>query len=141
MYGLPNQQAPNQPFPPHVGRPPGSLHQVLGMAFQARREGRPTPPTIYGRFEFDLAMSLGPVPITFSTETQNNLPANRAVCPPMPWVPPPGTVSAGPSRVGSPASLLSTRTVDLTGRRSATSPPLRGPSPLQGPSAAPLQID
>ena len=46
------------------------------MAFQARREGRPAPPTIYGRLEFDLSMSLGPVPITFTTEPQNNIPAN-----------------------------------------------------------------
>ena len=143
MYGRPNQQAPpNQPFPPHVGPPPGSVHQVLGMAFQARREGRPAPPTIYGRLEFDLSMSLGPVPITFSTEPQNNIPANRPMRPPVAWVPPPGTLSAGPSRVGSPASLLGTRTIDPTGRMSATSPPLRGPSPLQGPSAGPpMQID
>nr|VWP00562.1 Multicopper oxidase [Ganoderma boninense] len=110
------------------------------MAFAARREGRPAPPTVYGRLEYDLSTSFGPVPITFSHEPQNNVPANRAARPPMPWT---------PSRTGSPASQLA---IDLAGRRSAdptrrsaTSPPaLPPPQMLNAPSSSPpsqLAID
>ncbi|KAI0757840.1 hypothetical protein C8Q80DRAFT_124417 [Daedaleopsis nitida] len=139
MYGRQPMHPP--PMPANFGPPPGSIHHVLGMAFQARREGRPAPPTIYGRFEFDLSHSMGPVPISFSTEPQNNVPANRPR-PPMPWTPP-----LPPSRTGTPASTLSAdlasrRNMDPTGRANATSPPLRGNAaspPLRGPS--PAQID
>ncbi|KAI0638709.1 hypothetical protein C8Q77DRAFT_15 [Trametes polyzona] len=144
MYG----RAP-APHPPPIPRGPpiGSIHHVLQIAMAARREGRPAPPTIYGRFEYDLASSVGPVPITFSLEPQNNVPANRAVRPPMPWT------GAGPSRTGSPASMMSAgapgaasgpgmaapeiggrRSTDPAGRQNAMSPPLQGGTPPLGAS-------
>ncbi|EIW51903.1 uncharacterized protein TRAVEDRAFT_54319 [Trametes versicolor FP-101664 SS1] len=130
MYG-------RQPAAPPVptGPPAGSVFQVLQIAFVARREGRPAPPTIYGRFEYDLSTSIGPVPITFSLEPQNNIPANRAR-PPMPW-----TGAQGPSRTGLPASgmgmgggppggeLAGRRSVDPAGRQNAMSLPGRMMSP------------
>ncbi|KAI0363128.1 hypothetical protein BV20DRAFT_1031812 [Pilatotrama ljubarskyi] len=129
MYG--RQPAP-APAPMPTGPPPGSIHHVLQLALAARREGRPAPPTIYGRFDYDLSASIGPVPISFSLEPQNNVPANRAK-PPMPW-------SAAPSRTGSPASQMSVdpsgrRSADPAGRRNATSPPLQqAVPPVAGPS-------
>ncbi|KAI0935551.1 hypothetical protein AcV5_003953 [Taiwanofungus camphoratus] len=39
--------------------------------------GRHRQTTIYGRFEHDLASSIGPVPISFSLEPQMSIPANR----------------------------------------------------------------
>ena len=140
MYGRPQQMQQPLPPPQHMGPPPGSIHYFLAMAFAARREGRPAPPTVYGRFEYDLSTSFGPVPITFSHEPQNNVPANRAARPPMPWT---------PSRTGSPASQLA---IDLAGRRSAdptrrsaTSPPALPPTQmLNAPGSSPpsqLAID
>ncbi|KAI0353294.1 hypothetical protein OH77DRAFT_648037 [Trametes cingulata] len=128
MYG--RQPAP-VPAPVPTGPPPGSIHHVLQLALAARREGRPAPPTIYGRFEYDLSSSIGPVPISFSLEPQNNIPANRAR-PPMPW-------SAAPSRTGSPASQMTVdstgrRSADPAGRRNAMSPPLQAVPPVAGPS-------
>ncbi|KAI0654292.1 hypothetical protein C8Q70DRAFT_884551, partial [Cubamyces menziesii] len=121
MYG--RQPAPAVP-PAPSGPPPGSVHHVLHLVFAARREGRPAPPTIYGRFEYDLSTSIGPVPITFTLEPQNNVPANRPMRPPMPWT------SMPPSRTGSPASQMSVdptgrRSTDPVGRHNAMSPPAR----------------
>lgn len=69
------------------GPPPGTILHSLNMVLIARHEGRPGRTTIYGKFERDLASSLGPVPITFSVD------------PPPP--PPHMTASAhGPRMVG-----------------------------------------
>ena len=38
---------------------------------------RPRLVTIYGNFERELASSVGPVPVTFSLEPQNNVPAHH----------------------------------------------------------------
>ncbi|KAI0668812.1 hypothetical protein C8Q78DRAFT_946929, partial [Trametes maxima] len=138
MYG--RQPAPHPPPPIPSGPPPGSIHHILQVVLAARREGRSTPPTIYARFEWDLALSVGPVPISFAFEPQNNVPANRALRPLMPW-----TGTGAPSRTGSPASLMNApvsapgppgpgNAGDLSGRRSADpagrqqnalSPPIR----------------
>ncbi|KAH9851256.1 hypothetical protein C2E23DRAFT_715098, partial [Lenzites betulinus] len=130
MYG--RQPAP-QPMPMPPGPPTGRAQYVLQMAYEALRAGRPAPPTIYGRFDYDLSASIGPVPVTFSVEPQNNVPANRAR-PPMPW----GAMGLpGPSRTGSPASVMSAgagagvgspelggrRSADPAGRQNAMSPP------------------
>ena len=110
---------------------------MLGAAFAARREGRPAPPTIYGRFEYELALSMGPVPVSFTHEPQNNVPAHRAQRPPMPWTPPSRTGTPA-GRVGSPAIGAGVGVGVGVGvgigaggeravpTRSATSPPIQG---------------
>ena len=125
MYNRQPMPAPQRPQ--HVGPPLGSSLHILNAAFAARREGRQVPPTIYGRFEYELTLSMGPVPVTFTHEPQNNVPANRAR-PPMPWVP--------PSRTGTPASRAASPAIHQAGlgmgsglgmgvpQRSATSPPI-----------------
>ncbi|CDO78290.1 hypothetical protein BN946_scf184674.g12 [Trametes cinnabarina] len=128
MYG--RQPVPHLPSVP-TGPPPGSVQYALQCIVSARREGRPAPPTIYGRLEYDLAASIGPVPVSFGLEPQNNVPANRPARPPVQWTAPP------PSRTGTPASQAST-SVDLSGRRSADPagrknamlPPLQGAAGL-----------
>ncbi|KAI9059860.1 hypothetical protein FKP32DRAFT_1579071 [Trametes sanguinea] len=124
MYG--RHPVPHVP-PAPTGPPPGSVHHALHAIISARREGRPAPPTIYGRLEYDLSASIGPVPVSFGLEPQNNIPANRPARPPVQWTAPP------PSRTGTPASQASAsgdpsgrRSADPTGRQNAISPPLQG---------------
>lgn len=81
-----------------TGPQPGSVTHTLHMALAARGDPyRPRVVTIYGKFERELASSIGPVPISFSLEPQNNIPANHPKPPPSPSPVPPvgdGPVSA-----------------------------------------------
>lgn len=72
MYGR-QPVGPGQPMPPS-GPPPGSAFQILRMAL-AYSQARLT--TIYARFDYDLASSAGPVPISFSLDPPMDIPANR----------------------------------------------------------------
>ncbi|KAI0344356.1 TBC-domain-containing protein [Trametopsis cervina] len=61
-----------------AGPPPGSLIHTLQMVNAARHDPfRPRLATFYGKFDRELASSVGPVPIAFSLEPQSNVPANR----------------------------------------------------------------
>ncbi|OBZ78654.1 TBC1 domain family member 10B [Grifola frondosa] len=77
MYG--RQPPISRAFSPPGAPPVGSVVHTLNMALAMRREGRSMRTTIYGRFDYDLAGSIGPVPVTFSLEPQMNVPANRPV--------------------------------------------------------------
>ncbi|KAI8977786.1 hypothetical protein BD414DRAFT_155730 [Trametes punicea] len=134
MYG--RQPAPHiQPGP--TGPPPGSIHHALQLVLTARREGRPAPPTIYGRLEYDLSTSIGPVPISFGLEPQNNVPARRPARPPIPWTAVPA------SRTDSPASQTSAsvepsgrRSADQAGRQKTMSPPLQNGAAAASPGSS-----
>ncbi|KAA1476351.1 hypothetical protein DENSPDRAFT_843281 [Dentipellis sp. KUC8613] len=60
-----------------AGMAPSGLIRTLQMASAARfgPNGRPRLTTIFGVMDQDLLMSLGPVPISFSLEPPNNVPA------------------------------------------------------------------
>ncbi|KAI0056890.1 hypothetical protein BV25DRAFT_1533903 [Artomyces pyxidatus] len=75
MYGRFMQQPSQQP----EALPTGSLIHTLRMASATRYgpNGRPRLTTIYGVTERQLAESLGPVPISFSLDPPNDIPANR----------------------------------------------------------------
>lgn len=75
MYG---RQPYNTMHQAPVGPIPGSLMHTIHMALTARGDPmRPRIVTIYGRFEHDLGSAMGPVPISFTLEPPNNIPANR----------------------------------------------------------------
>lgn len=83
---------PPPPPPPGAAMPAGSVVHTIHMARGAmyHPSGAPRQPTFYGRLEVDLSMSNGPVPVSFSLEPPQAVPANR--------MPPPSPVSAaGPS--------------------------------------------
>ncbi len=88
MYG---RQAPHQaPQGYQTGPPPGSAIYTLHMALVMRGDPmRPRQMTIYGRFELDLSSSIGPVPVFFTLEPPNNIPANRFRPPTAPSSPAP----------------------------------------------------
>ena len=70
---------PSMMHPPHIGPSTGTALHTIQMALSNRYDalGRPKRPTIYGKLEQELSMSIGPVPISFSLEPPNNIPANR----------------------------------------------------------------
>ena len=61
-------------MPSPTGPPVGSVVHTIGLALGVAHVRRVT---IYARFERDLASSVGPVPISFSLEPPNNVPANK----------------------------------------------------------------
>ena len=85
--GSPFKYSPSSPaVSTPAGPPPGSIFHTLHAALAAR--GDPAHPrlvTIYGRFDRDLSMAIGPVPISFTLEPPNNIPSYRmrSQAPPM----------------------------------------------------------
>ena len=61
-----------------VGPPAGSVVQTLHMALAAQGDPhRPRRITIYAKFNHDLASSIGPVPVSFTLQPPNDIPANK----------------------------------------------------------------
>lgn len=104
MYGRQPAQFP--PPQQYNGPPPGSaihmIHTLLAAQRQGRRPGGSS--TIYARFDRDLGMSMGPVPISFTLEPQMNIPANRPVGFDMQSQVPGSRAGSpnGPQRIGTP---------------------------------------
>lgn len=64
--------------PPPTGPPPGSLLQTIHMVLASQGDPhRPRRVTIYAKFDHDLASSIGPVPVWFTLEPPNNVPAHK----------------------------------------------------------------
>ena len=102
--------SPNGPSGPMYARGPqvsqhpqgGSVVQTMHMALSAlgdpTRRGRIT---IYAKFEHDLSNSAGPVPVSFTLDPPNNIPANKLRI----MTIPPATGGAGSNAAGSAADL------------------------------------
>lgn len=77
LYG--RVQSP--PPAPGVEYPRTSLTQLLYLAATTKTHpnGAPRKMTVYGICEIDLTSATGPVPIAFSLENPNSIPANRIV--------------------------------------------------------------
>lgn len=114
MYGR-QLVAPAHLMPRAEGPPPGTIFHSLNMVLVARHEGRPGRGTIYGRFERDLASSIGPVPVSFSLD---------------PPQPPVIAGMNGMKRVAVGANVVRTG-----------SPLNRQPSPLAGGESSTAQFD
>jgi TBC1 domain family member 10 len=84
MYGRKSVAFPDSTPVPPLGPLPGSavhtMHLARGIAFAPPTPGAPirrAPPTIYALTAIDLSESTGPVPVTFSLEPPNAVPAQR----------------------------------------------------------------
>lgn len=120
MYARAQVSTPYQP----QGPPASSAIPTLHMALAARGDPhRPRRVTLYGMFEQDLSMSIGPVPISFTLEPPNNIPANKLRA----MTAPPVTL---PSATGSPPL-----------RSSSAGLPQRAPSAPVPPRAASAASD
>lgn len=76
MYG--RAPPPVSPLsPPLTGPLPGSLTHTLSTLYSHRFEQGPFRRTLYGKFDHDLAYSSGPIPISFTLEPPQSIPANR----------------------------------------------------------------
>lgn len=95
MYG--RTPPPVSPLsPPLSGPVPGSLMHTLGLLYSHRFDRGHIRRTLYALFETDLSHSIGPVPVTFSLEPPQSVPANHRHPPsnrpprqPSPLAPPP----------------------------------------------------
>ncbi|THH28126.1 hypothetical protein EUX98_g6054 [Antrodiella citrinella] len=96
MYGRPPSMDVNALL---AGPPPGSVIHTLHAVLSMRYDGSPGSrrPTMYGMTEIDLSVAVGPVPIWFSVEPPQNVPAHRIKSPPAPT----------PLREGSPSLMQS----------------------------------
>ncbi|CAL1697400.1 unnamed protein product [Somion occarium] len=119
LYGRTPPAPMSNPSP--SGPPPGSILHTLHVALTSRFDvsGRPRRTTIYGKLEQDLSVSVGPVPISFSLEPPNNIPANR--------------VNANAVRPFSTSPLADSSQPPQPPHRMA-SPPM-GPAPSSEPSS------
>lgn len=117
MYG-------RAPMPPQQ-MPGGNLIHTLRMAASARYgpNGTVRRTTIYGMCKQDLSMSMGPVPIIFSLEPPQSIPANRLGD----AIRRPSTTSSGPSQAQSPSP--GPPAADLPPAVDRTSPAPPAPSP------------
>jgi hypothetical protein len=84
MYGRKSaaflDSTPVPPVGPMTGTAVHAMHLARGLAFALPAPGMPmrrSPPTIYALTSIDLSESTGPVPVTFSLEPPNAVPAQR----------------------------------------------------------------
>ncbi|KAL4244189.1 hypothetical protein ABKN59_010756 [Abortiporus biennis] len=71
--------SPHMSPPVATGPQQGSVMYTLQLvlSIRARNMGMGLGPTLYGKCEVDLATSIGPVPISFTLEPPQNIPANN----------------------------------------------------------------
>ncbi|KDQ49613.1 hypothetical protein JAAARDRAFT_165497 [Jaapia argillacea MUCL 33604] len=140
MYGRQNHpdQPPPQyqpPVPPQNTVHGGTVIHTLHLAAAARfgPNGQPRQTTIYGMCRQDLTNSLGPVPIMFSLEPLQSIPANRAK--------PPGSLHGAVSLHGHrrPATAGSVEPLDHERYRVASPPAPVAPS-VPAPEITPTPV-
>lgn len=102
-----------QPGPPRMNSV-GIIHMALSRPLPPPVKSQPwRGPTIYGRIEVDLAVSMGPVPITFSIDP---FPAKASTVPHRPMTTPVPDPTSGMMMMGTPPPAVPKQPTQLVER-------------------------